>query len=81
MSNFKLFMIIASAFTVGDAEGVFRANRRAKKIIAQKDEKLAIAQMKIDALVEFVKTAADDPEGATERFMEKREFIDIVEKL
>lgn len=77
----KLIIASVVAFLAGDLEAVIRANRHYRKSQRALLHKIEVEQLKVNALLTFVTdvTEENDPEGAVERFMEVKQFIDIIE--
>jgi hypothetical protein len=80
MRKSTIILTTATALCVGDAIGVTRANRRARKIISKKNahiEGLALRLLSIMTLMQNI-TNGVSTQDAIARFVEESEFIAIV---
>lgn len=85
MKKNHLIFIGAIIFLLGDLEASIRLRRRISKFTKMNSEKISLAQMKIDALLELVNvyTSTDNYSvlsEATDRFNETAEFINLIEE-
>ena len=79
--NKKLIIIAIIAALAGDAEAVWRGNRKwykSHRAVIHENEML---QMKVNVLVQFINdiAAGNDPEHAVESFVDMAKFINIVD--
>lgn len=79
MNKYMLAAIFVAGFIVGDAEGIIRANRKSKKVIAVKEERESLLKLKSNSLIEYIEdTRQGVPhEDARNKLFAALEFIKI----
>lgn len=77
METKEVVALCALAFIVGEAQAVYRANRKLKKLHKEK----TILLMKVNSLVGFVSEVADnaDPVEAVAKFKNSYDFINLID--
>ena len=78
MDNRKIMIVaLATAFLLGDAEAVWRANRKAKNIMSENK----VLKMKLKAAAKFIQDEGDiGSKQAALKLINDLEFIDVGSK-